>query len=66
LKDGKPSTYSEQSVLEAPTLKDLTRIVHDAMAALNRPVLSDFPDQECYDMKAVTEQWRALRKQSSD
>ena len=53
LKDGKPSSYADEALLSAPTIEDLKRIIAEATAATQKPVLSevdDFPDQERVDL----------------
>lgn len=68
LKDGKPSSYTEDSLIEAPTLEALTKLIHDAMAALGKPTLSEadnFPDQERIDMLAALGTFRKIRRQGN-
>jgi hypothetical protein len=63
MKHGKPSSYLEGALLSAPTLEDLTKLVHDAMAALGKLTLSeadDFPDQDRTDMAAALGKRRVL------
>ena len=53
LKGGKPRSHADEALLSAPTIQDLKRIIAEATAATQKPVLSevdDFPDQERVDL----------------